>query len=209
MITVDLVQHPSVWPWLAPLLTLFGSLILFVGSLIVVWRTNVAADNRAARARQNELDRDFRLWQRDTLLPLGDHIVQAAIDAHSNYLKIRHAQSPIMLEDFDVIDEASLVIASNISRLRLIGAHETAERCVELRDSIDSNELVEGMLELDHLERAIAGSQPGELDSEGQARRRVLESQFDSLLEHINVARVAFGQAVEKEIARTNAAPSG
>ena len=39
----------SIWAWLAPVLTFCGSALLFGGSLLVVWRTNLAALNRQTR----------------------------------------------------------------------------------------------------------------------------------------------------------------
>jgi Co/Zn/Cd efflux system component len=42
-------QATSVWVWLAPVLTFCGTLVLFTGSMFVLWRTNKAALNRQTR----------------------------------------------------------------------------------------------------------------------------------------------------------------
>jgi hypothetical protein len=42
-------SQPSVWTWLTPMLTFCGSLVLFGGSMIVLWRTNKAASARQSR----------------------------------------------------------------------------------------------------------------------------------------------------------------
>jgi hypothetical protein len=41
-------SQPSLWAWLAPVLTFCGTLMLFAGTMIALWRTN-----KAALARQN------------------------------------------------------------------------------------------------------------------------------------------------------------
>jgi hypothetical protein len=81
---VDYYLYP--WPveifngapfdWLGPVITFLGSVLLFAGSLIVMWRTNKAGDRRAAAERQYQQERDYRLFQRDTLLRVVDEIVQ-------------------------------------------------------------------------------------------------------------------------------------
>lgn len=42
-------QSSSVWSWLAPVLTFCGTVILFGGSMVVLWRTNKAAFKRQTR----------------------------------------------------------------------------------------------------------------------------------------------------------------
>lgn len=103
-----------------------------------------------------------------------------------------------------MIDTVSLTVSSNISRLRLIGAHDTADRCAELRDAIDSNELIEGLLELDHLERKLGSPQSSNSQASDLARRAELETQFDTLVAKIDTSRNAVGAAIEAELARTN-----
>jgi hypothetical protein len=67
----------SLWTWLGPVLAFGGSVLLFIASMITLWRTNKRADRRAAR-----------LWQRDTLLRLADEVVQAGSEAYDEYWKI-------------------------------------------------------------------------------------------------------------------------
>jgi hypothetical protein len=137
---VEIVNEASVWTWLGPVLTFLASVLLFTGSLIVLWRTNKAADRRAAEERQNERDRDFRLFQRDTLLRLGDETVEAAIETFDEYEKIRYSQQPLPPEPFREIDVWIRKIAANAVRLRLIGAHDSSQRCIALRDAINNPE---------------------------------------------------------------------
>lgn len=39
-------NQPSLWTWLAPALTFCGTLVLFAGTMIALWRTNNAASTR-------------------------------------------------------------------------------------------------------------------------------------------------------------------
>jgi hypothetical protein len=80
--------------------------------------------------------RDFRLFQRDTLLRLGDEIVEAAIETWDRFVKIRNSQAPLQEKPFEAIDVCVRKIAADVVRLRLIGAHDTSQRCIELRDAI-------------------------------------------------------------------------
>lgn len=91
---VEIVHDASAWTWLGPVLTFLGSVLLFVGSLIVLHRTNQAADHRATQERKNERERDFRLFQRDTLLRLGDEVVEAAIETWDVFVKLRNSFDP-------------------------------------------------------------------------------------------------------------------
>jgi hypothetical protein len=52
------------------------------------------ADERAKQDREDARERDFRSWQRDTLLRLGDEIVEAAIEAPDEILKICNSYDP-------------------------------------------------------------------------------------------------------------------
>jgi hypothetical protein len=47
-----------------------------------------------------------------------------------------------MREAFEEIERWGRKIGANIARLRLIGARETAQRCVDLRSAINNRELV-------------------------------------------------------------------
>ena len=201
---VEIVNDPSAWTWLGPVLTFFGSVLLFVGSLIVLRRTNRAADRRAAKDRQNQRDRDFRLFQRDTLLGLGDEIVEGAIETWDQFVKIRISRDPLPEDAFAVIDAWVRKIAANVVRLRLIGAHETSQRCIELRDAINDQELRATIMELDKVERTTVHAQLHGKEAERLARQQELRTKFEELMERINDARKAFSDSVEHELARTN-----
>jgi hypothetical protein len=201
---VEIVNEASVWTWLGPVLSFFGTLLLFTGSIIVLWLTNKAADWRAAEERKNQRERDFRLFQRDTLLRLGDEIVEAAIETWDQFVKIRHSQASLQERPFEAIDVWVRKIAANVVRLRLIGAHDTSQRCIELRDAIDNRELQKTIVELDEAERSVIRAQLHGKAADNLARQQELRTKFEELMGRINSAREAFGESVERELARTN-----
>jgi hypothetical protein len=201
---VEIVSEASVWTWLGPVLSFFGTVLLFTGSLLVMRLTNRAADRRAAEERQNERDRDFRLFQRDKLLHLGDDIVEAAIETWDQLVKIRNSPDPLPENAFQEIDRWGRKIAANVVRLRLIGAHDTSQRCIELRDAINNPKLRETIRELDQVERTTVSAQLHGKETERQTRQQELRTTFTELMERINDARKAFSDSVERELARTN-----
>ena len=81
-------------------------------------RTNRAADRRAAELRDNERKRDHRLFQRDTLLPLGDQIVKAAIETWNQFVKLHEPEFPLPDNAFHEVDRWHRKIAANAVRLR-------------------------------------------------------------------------------------------
>ncbi|ORV09831.1 hypothetical protein AWB95_16490 [Mycobacterium celatum] len=189
------------------MLTFFGSVLLFVGSLIVLQRTNDAADRRTAEDRQNERQRDYRLFQRDTLLRIGDEVVEAAIETWDQFVTIRNSPAPLRDEPFKEIAVWGRKIAGNVVRLSLIGAHETSQRCIELRDAVNNPELQQTILDLDVVERTTIGAQLHGKEAERLARQQELRSKFEELMEGLNDARKAFSDSVERELARTNQPP--
>jgi hypothetical protein len=212
---VEIVNQESMWTWLGPVLTFLGSVLLFAGSLIVMRLTNKAADQRAAEERQaadrraaeerqNERERDFRLFQRDKLLDLGDEIVEAAIETFEQFCKIRNSPNHLPEEPFGEIDVWVRKIAANVVRLRLIGALDTSQRGIELRDAINNPELRATISELDVVERTTVPAQLHDKEAERQARQEELRTQFNELMERINDARKAFSDSVERDLARTS-----
>jgi hypothetical protein len=186
-----------VWAWLAPVLAFTGTLILFGGSLIVLWRTNQAADRRTTDALQNERDRDFRLWQRDTLLRLGDETVQAATAAYEECAKLRNASEPLTGESFEPMRGYGREIFANMARLRLIGAHTTAARCKGLEIAVKSGDLHNALVDLDRVKRMVVK------DEETASRESMAMNTYVALAEEINTRCIDVAETVESELART------
>ncbi len=210
---VELINHTS-WLalWLPFVVAMLGSAVALFG---VFWsnRTNRraidAADQRAREDRQDARDLEFRKWQRDTLLKLADQVVEAGIEAHDEYAKLASAGTLLRNEDFnkgaDIIDAQGRKIAANIARMRLIGAHETADRAADLRRAINDRELLGTVVEVyaapKNRDAAKEEGRVDRFDAEMTARRH----RRDELIAAIAAARAEFGQAVERELARTNA----
>lgn len=56
-----------VWTWLGPVLTFCGSVLLFGGAMITVWRTNKSAARR-----------ELAKWRRETIVKLSSEALSAA-----------------------------------------------------------------------------------------------------------------------------------
>jgi hypothetical protein len=214
---VELIDHTN-WSqlWLPFITAMIGSAVALFG---VFWsnRTNRraidSADERARDDRQDARDLEFRKWQRDTLLRLSDEVVAAGLEAHDEYLKLIHLHHALTgdnaKEYFETIDAQSRRIAENIARMRLIGAHETAQRAVALRVAINSRDLVQAVIDVATAGRNRVAFQLKGLERE-QFETETAEAQKvrDQGLDNITTTRAAFGQAVERELARTNAPPT-
>lgn len=201
---VEIVTEESIWTWLGPVLAFVGTILLFAGSLIVMRLTNNAADRRAADDRQNQRERDFRLFQRDKLLNLGDQVIEAAIETWDQLVKIRNSPDPLSDGAFREVDTWGRKVAANVVRLQLIGAHETSERCITLRDAINSRELRKTIIELDTVERTTIPAQLYGTEANRIARQQELRTKFAELMGQLNDARKAFSDSVERELARTS-----
>jgi hypothetical protein len=62
-LTVDIISHASVWTWLGPVLAFVGTLVLFGGTMITLWRTNKSADRRHGeqmKAAKDQHDADMK-----------------------------------------------------------------------------------------------------------------------------------------------------
>ena len=60
---MDLISHASVWTWLGPVLSFVGTLVLFGGTMITLWRTNGSADRRHGEqmtAAETQHDADMK-----------------------------------------------------------------------------------------------------------------------------------------------------
>lgn len=167
-----------------------------------------AADERSRTELSESRDRDFRTWRRDTLLKLADEVVEAAIDAGAEYAKAVQLGPTWDQEQFrasiEIVDARGRRIGASIARLRLIGAHEAANRCVKLRDAINHRDLVRTLIEAatapkSQISAALHGNAESLIAEVGAAQQL-----RDTLLGEIELARGAFGEAVEQELARTN-----
>lgn len=209
---VELISRTS-WQslWLPFITAIVGSAVALFG---VFWsnRTNRkaidAADARAKADRQIAHDRDFRLWQRDTLLRLADEVVGAAIEAHNEYTKMMALAHTLDEDGFNTlgtnIDVAGRKIAANIARLGLIGAHQTAERAKVLRATINDSELIGAIFDVASAPKMVVSAQLHDKEDELNAYTAERLAQRDELLERINIARAHFGQTVERELALAN-----
>jgi hypothetical protein len=201
---VEIVNQASFWEWLGPVLTFLGSVLLFAGSIYVMWRTNQAGDIRAAAERENQRERDFRLFQRDALLRIGDEVVQGAIETWEQFGAIRADSTPLRDGAFAPIDVWAQKIAADVIRLDLIGVNEPTQRCIALRDAITNQELRKTIADLDNLERLGIGAQLRGETAKHEAQVQELRTKYESLMGEIQTARSAFGESVKQELARTN-----
>jgi hypothetical protein len=142
------------------------------------------------------------------LLRLGDEIVEAAIETWDHFVKIRNSQDPLPEDVFAAIDRWVRNIAANVVRLRLIGVHDTSQRCTELRDKINNPELRKTIIDLDEVERSTTRAQVHGQEAGRLPRQQELRTKFEELMEDSNNAREAISDSVERELARTNR-PSG
>lgn len=210
---VELINHTGwIQLWLPLITAMIIASVALVG-VVVSNRTNrraiEAADERSRTELRESRDRDFRSWQRDTLLRLGDEVVEAAIDAYDEYSKAIALGPRWGQEDFqasmEIIDARSRKIGANVARLRLIGAHQTADRCVALRSAINHKELVGSIIEAARaMQNRVGAALHGQTEQfDANMDETVLRR--DGRLAGVEAARAAFGLAVEQELARTNA----
>ncbi|OBH17052.1 hypothetical protein [Mycolicibacter sinensis] len=199
---VEITNHTDWLPlWLPFITAIVGSLVALFG---IFWsnRTNRqaidAADARSNAELRESRDRDFRVWQRDTLLQIGQEVVQAAIEAQDEYGKICALPDDLTPDSIEPIDRHGRAVGAGTARLALIGAHDAAQRCRELRVAINDPELVGALVQLHHFRRATSLAPPL------QAQHRESHAKFGELLDRINTRRAAFGETIEMELRRTN-----
>jgi hypothetical protein len=90
--------------------------------------------------------------------------------------KIRDSRDPLPEEPFEEIDVWGKKIAANVVRLRLIGTHDTSDRCIVLRDAINNPELRKTIRELDVVERTTVSTQLHGKETERQSRQQLSAS---------------------------------
>ena len=200
-------QSP-LWTWLGPLL-LFGASLVASGvaffGIRASNRTNraaiVAADDRATTDRAADRDKNFRTWQRDTLLRLSSEVIEAALNCEDDYRRIGYMPTPMTLESADPIEQAGRRIGVCGLNMRLIGAHVAADRCRDLRSVSNSRSLLGAMLEFHKV--YLQSLDPQNVNDAGlHATVAEKRTEFEGLLGYLNNVRGDFGETVESELRR-------
>ncbi len=197
-LTVDVINHASVWTWLAPVLTFCGSVLLFVGAMITVWWTNRAASSRSKAEIEATHDRDFRTWQRDNQLRLTTEVVESVNEAQGVYWRIAKTEAKYTSEP---LDTALRRIGVGVHGLRMIGARETAKVCVELNNAIWDYADTVHRLKSDRMDGSE--STASEHGSSSEARQAE-DAEAEKQMEHIKTVRTRLTETVEAELARNS-----
>jgi hypothetical protein len=223
---VEITNHTDSWVlWLSTASALVVSLIALGG---VIW-TIVAADNRAKQDRENadsrakqdredaaersRLDREdarereFVRWRREAILRLGTEIMEATIDAQDEYNRLTYSKKPIAIEDLGQLDRAGRRVGTNAASLRLLSAHDVAERCAELRNAINNRDLVRAMYELNAaFRRDLTKPDPERPKTADDLSdyTKAVTTKFNDLLDAIPVAQTQVRKAIEDELGQLN-----
>lgn len=200
------VQSSSagIWTWLTPLLLFGGSLLASGVAFFGIRASNAtnrmaidAADTRAVDDRTEQRDRDFRTWQRDTLLRISSDAIEVALTAQDDYNRLAFGPQMTM-ESADTIEQAARKIGVYGLQLRLIGAHEAADRCRDIRSTIASRPILEVLLSFNRIYRRSKESpEDNEVSEEELVAWR---AQLDNALETFNNVRAALGETIEQEL---------
>jgi hypothetical protein len=164
-----------------------------------------AADNRAIADRGDAHDRDFRLWQRDNLLRLSADVIDSAVQARDEFFEIAHGLEDVVWEKSRNVDQWSRKVGANSATLRLIGAYATADRCINLRNTMNDRTLINNLYEFNkdwHRGLENQMSQGNFEDDQNTDWVVSARAEFDAGLRRIDEAREAFGAAVERELRR-------
>lgn len=202
--------------WWLSLLPLAAGLMTLVG---VRW-TIKAGDKRAkddrAEARQLAIDdrkrareADFLAWQRDNLLAISTQVSVAAIAAQDRYGRMAHSHT-IDCSGPDAFAETADLgkeINSATARLTIIGAHELADACREIRASVNNVAILSSVMRLNsdarHLNSVESSADQQALEIIYQ-RIRQEEGVLERLLDAIGQARERFGKAAEIHLLATS-----
>jgi hypothetical protein len=216
-IPVEITNQTDWWqPYVPPFVGLVGALIVASAAFYGVVRSNrtnleaiAAADRRSDTDREEQRARDFRLWQRDTLLRVGDEVVEAAAEAHEKYFEILTNGYEPSEKPLAEVDKSVRSINAKIARLQLMGAHEAATSCAELHRAINTTPGLGAKIvqTYEHEGEVIIAGLHGASD-EHEARRRELNHEINDLMLGIYSAREAFVETVERELARSNEPPN-
>lgn len=192
--------EPSIWVWLAPILAFCGTLLLFGGSMITLWRTNKAADRRAKEARDMERERDGLLWRRDTLLRISEEIVDAAMGANEIYYSILTEGYNEEAKPMETVDHHVRRIHTYLLRLRLIDAEGPAESCSALHTALNRSGLGKLITDAIEHERESMEAQLYGQAEEHEAKRAEYLEKIKVHVKEIDRARVAFLDSVKDEL---------
>ncbi|MCA4755256.1 hypothetical protein [Mycolicibacterium fortuitum] len=207
-------SQPSLWAWLGPVLLFVASLVATGATLFGVLKSNktnrnaiAAADSRANTDRAEARDRDFRQWQRDTLVRLSSEVIESALDANASYNRLAHSTKPLDENSADSIEAAGRRVAVGGLNLRLIGAHRAADQCVNLRNAIQNGDALGAMVDYNVVFRRSL--RPGADEDQEELGKLVAGSRaaFDTYRQSIDDARGRFGEIVEQELHTLSATP--
>lgn len=204
-ITVELVNDSAWWlPWLPVVGSAVVAAVAFIG-VIVSNRTNRAAitasDERAQQDRHDARTRDFRTWQRDTLLEIAAPVVQAALEGQEEYFRIAYSARANALDPatFDEVARLGGIVGAATAKLMIVGAHDLADECRAVRKAMNSRECVDAVIKMNqHISNTATGGTGDDVDKNVELR-----AELDACLEEINQARGYFGQAAETALRRT------
>lgn len=197
----------TVWTWLGPVLLFGASLVASGVAYLGIRKSNAtnqaaisAADHRAATDRMEMRDRDFRTWQRDTLLRLGSDVMEATYAILDNWRAIAHESDPdVVLSRSEAIETEGKRIAASFAALRLIGAHDAAEQCRAVRAAFANRGLQSAALEAHReVRRSRESDSPNDLTHETGAVlwRQRLEEMLDGTMEVLG----EFADTIEREL---------
>lgn len=193
---VEITNHTDWWTQWLPAGVAW--LVAFIALGGVIW-TTIASDKRSKQDREDAHQREFRAWQRETILRLATDAMEAFVTANVLLLRLAYLDTPITRKEFEPITQASLRITEVALTLQLLGVDEAADLCVALSGAISNADVLDATLAVNtaqHVANPIIGS------DEAMAR-------FDELTKPLASAHDAFAVAVKKELQGLGPAKSG
>lgn len=208
-LVVEIVNQANWWlPWLPVL----GSAIVAaaaVSGVAISNRTNRdairAADQRAEQDRRDARTKDFKSWQRDTLLEISSSVVETALSVADEYSRIAHSVKVDAREPVTFGEAARMgnKVGAAIGKLLIMGEHELAGACRVLRTAMNDEELVRSAIALNRYHASVSeGSEPNE------AHQRELRARLEGGLATLNQARGDFGELAESALKHTTGLPT-
>ena len=117
-LTVDLIDHASVWTWLGPALTFSGSVLLFAGAMITIWVTNMRADRR-----------ERNKWRRETILKLCSDALGCIVAIEDKYRTAVNVDDQTFSQNMREATTQRGRLNPIAANLRIIGATDLADEC--------------------------------------------------------------------------------
>jgi hypothetical protein len=196
---VEITNQTDWWqPYVPPLVGFLGSVIVAGAAFVGVVKNNRtnqraidAADERSKDELKASRDRDFRNWQRDTLLRLSTEFVELVLQTQREYERI--ADSDIPPAAWVPSRDKTL---ANIASLRMIGAAQAAELCFQMSDLVYSD-LYESVRNLNQIVEEINGTARSGV-------REAAKADYDALRSRIRDVRLQLIQSVQAELAKTD-----